>query len=159
MPLLRGSLWLTATKHETLATLDENTTINHAPAPHQAADIDLNNILKLVPAELVAPFIIGSDKVIQKYGHLGLSIWCILCLLCCMILRGQATRPSSSGRKWYQDFNWSVVIVSGIAFLIWAHAVSMSPPLFPFLDQTLAGLVALLFGIVAPRFVSAAVIR
>lgn len=60
---LRGSLWLTGTKTETLGTLDENDTIHPNDAQlNQTADIDLNNILKLVPAELVAPFIIGSEE-------------------------------------------------------------------------------------------------
>jgi hypothetical protein len=56
---------------------------------------------------------------------------------------------------WYNEVNWRATLVSGIAFVIWAHAVIGEPPFFSWLDQFWAGLAALLFGAIAPKFVPA----
>jgi hypothetical protein len=75
----------------------------------------------------------------------------LLCMLVCCLLRFLATRDRPEGA------NWWLVGVTGFAFLIWAHALyPIAPgPIFGDFYGSIAGIVAMLFGVVAPKFVPA----
>ena len=185
MAWLRGSLTLTATAerpaavaHGAVVTPGTATAERPAAVAHGAvvtpgaepttaarpktptADTNLNNILKLVPAEIVAPYVAGLDQVLAANARFGPQLWFALCLFGCMALRASATRPREpTGRPWYQEVSWAVTAVSGVAFFIWAHAVAGTPPLVPWLNQSIAGLAAVLFGVIAPQLVPAQAIQ
>jgi hypothetical protein len=101
----------------------------------------------------------GALDQINVYKPWGPPAWFLVSLVACVRLRADASRPATPPAEmtWWNQVNKSAVIVSAIAFLIWAHAVS-SVPIFGWNNQTLAGLVAIVFGAVAPRFVSASAI-
>ena len=124
------------------------------------ADINLENILKLVPAEVVAPYIIGCNKILENHNTAALLPWFAVCLLASIAVRAQASRPKQrTNMPWYREVSWPIVAVSAVAFVIWAHAVIAQPPLLSWFDQFWAGLAALLFGAVAPKFVPASAIQ
>jgi hypothetical protein len=77
----------------------------------------------------------------------------ILCLLACVILRIVASK-SSAGLS-LRGVNWALVIVSSIAFFIWAHAVSTPGPVYAPLSGTAGAIVAMVYGVVAPKLVPA----
>jgi len=163
MPRLRGTLSLSPEPQIAQAPsgqlgVQQVTGRPPSSAPTGNAEINLANILKLVPAEIVAPYIAGLDQI-NVYKPWGPPAWFLVSLVACVLLRADASRPATppAGMTWWNQVNKSAVIVSAIAFLIWAHAVS-NVPIFGWNNQTLAGLVAIVFGAVAPRFVSASAI-
>lgn len=127
--------------------------------PAQAADSEPNDnyysaILKLIPAEIVAAFMAARDTA---QSHDALTLWFACCLLACVLLRAQASRSSAeSARPWFRDIQWISVGLSALAFVIWAHAVSPTPPLpMLHLAQWFAGALAMLLGAVAPALIPA----
>jgi hypothetical protein len=129
-----------------------------APAPGGAApsgtgEINLSNILKLIPADIVAVYLAGKAVVAPENLYWGFHwpFWfCLLCMLACLILRYAATKSAPGG------VNWLLILVSIVAFFIWAHAVSETQgPVIPGFYGGIAGVVAMLFGIVAPVIVPA----
>jgi hypothetical protein len=116
------------------------------------SDTYYSAILKLIPAEIVAAFLAVQEAA---QTHNRPTLWFFLCLVACILLRAQASRPATSAEPWYKQVQWLSVIAAAIAFVLWAHAVSAKPPWIPSLEQWLAGAGAMLFGAVAPAFVSA----
>jgi hypothetical protein len=127
-----------------------------APAPGAPAagngEINLSNILKLIPADIVAVYLAGNAVSPETvfWGKHWPFWFCWLCVLACIIVRYAATKSAPSG------VNWLLILVSTVAFFIWAHAVSeQHGPVIDIFHGAIAGVVAMLFGIVAPAIVPA----
>lgn len=151
MNWLSGTLYLSPSRSRPRAQAQSA----EPPAGRAPGEISLNNVLKLVPAEVIAPFTIVAA---QYGGHGGaeknsLLIWFGVLLIVCLGVRADASRPANGTGSWFAQVNWRLVIVSGVAFVIWAHAVSVAPPLLDFLNQTNAGFAAMVFAAIAPRLV------
>jgi hypothetical protein len=147
----------------TMALLGRQLIIHHAPvalaqsadAPGgtKTGDINLDNILKLIPADVVAIYVAAKGLQVAPIAGLAwpaLLFW--LCLLVCVVLRIMATRPANGG-----GVNWILVGVTALAFFVWAHAVSDVGP-GPVIAQfygAAAGVIATLLGLVAPKLVPA----
>jgi hypothetical protein len=119
------------------------------PAPPNATDkINLSNILKLVPGDVVAIYLAGmgydpKDPVVAGITWPTLFFW--LCLLACILLRYFVTKKSPGG------VNWMLIVVTTVAFFVWAHAVNqMHGPVIPGFYGSAAGFVAMLIGLFAP---------
>jgi hypothetical protein len=123
------------------------------PAAVGTGDVNLSNILKLVPGDIVAIYLTGQGLYEAKTKVMGVEwplLLCILCLIVCILLRVLVTAKAPGG------INWLLVAVSALAFFIWAHAVAAtSGPVVPGFNGSFAGLVAMLFGIIAPKLVPA----
>lgn len=124
------------------------------PPPGKGGDIDLSNIIKLIPGDVVAIYLAGRTAVAADKIVLGLT-WplflTLACLLVCLILRYLATRTAPAGP------NWWLVGVTALAFLIWAHAVypTAPGPIIADFYGSIAGVIAMLFAVVAPKLVPA----
>ncbi|HVY14297.1 MAG TPA: hypothetical protein VHB27_03655 [Rhodopila sp.] len=125
---------------------------------------NFNSVLLLIPGEVVAPYITGSGLPIDTIGgYSWKAVVFYVCLLTCILLRGQASKPA--GASGLRGVNVRLVIVSAIAFFLWAHAVSDNGPIigrsvFVGLPATMSpgciwGFFAVIFGLLAPMFVPA----
>ncbi len=115
-------------------------------------DINLSNILKLVPGDVVAIYLAGQG-ISTGLSIMGLkwpALLFYLCLVVCVVLRVLVTAKTEAG------VNWLLVVVTAIAFFIWAHAVAPNEgPVFAGFFGSVAGFVAMLFGVLAPALVPA----
>jgi hypothetical protein len=126
------------------------------PASDQPGDNYLSALLKLIPAEVVSIYMAIRDSAGQ---HDSATLWFILCLVTCLILRTYSNLPRKPGAG-IRDVQWRSVAVSVIAFFLWAQAIGSAKPVLPMvpllnLDQWLASALAALFGILAPLLVPA----
>lgn len=122
----------------------------------QRGAITLDNALKLIPGDAVSLFIAGSglEKVV------GVENWPLICfgvcLLICALLRMAATLPQGETLWSLKSVNWSLLIVTLVAFFVWAHAVSPTVgPVIAVFHGPVAGFFAMALGIVAPLLVKA----
>ena len=149
-----------------LAHLDsaEATDRPATPAQTNRTDSYLTVLLKLVPAEVVSIYMAIRDSATQ---HHSLTFWFFACLAVCFVLRAQASLPKRDAQhpggnkgagnpvsRWIRDVQWTSVIVSCIAFLLWAFAIGPDRPVpaLP-LDQWLASALAALLSALAPIIV------
>jgi hypothetical protein len=124
-------------------------------------DFDLNNILKLIPADIVAAYLTAKDlgralpgdsaPFIQRHW-LQIDFW--TCLVVCAAFRIVMTAPDGP-INWRTGVNWSLVLTTVVAFFIWAHAVGSEAPVIPGFSGSFAGFFAVLLGLFAPRLVKA----
>jgi hypothetical protein len=117
----------------------------------KTGDINLSNILKLIPGDVVAIYLAGKGAPIDPIGNVAwpvLLFW--LCLIACFGLRCFLTRQASG------SVNWMFAIVTTIAFFVWAHAVNEDAgPVIATFKGSGAGIVAMLLGLFAPVVVPA----
>lgn len=120
-----------------------------APPPRKTADINLSNILKLIPADVVAIYLAGKGlkDVILGIEWPVFLFW--LCVLVCVVLRFLATRAAPGG------VNILLIVVTVVAFFVWAHAVNDVGPVIASFHGSAAGFVAMLIGLFAPAVVPA----
>ena len=122
----------------------------------KTGDINLTNIVKLIPGDVVAVYLaargVVTDDQWTLFGLRWPAFLTAACLLVCVFLRYWATRQGPGGP------NWVLIVVTCVAFFIWAHAVyPIAPgPIVANLYGSVAGVFAMLFGIVAPKLVPAA---
>jgi uncharacterized membrane protein YfcA len=127
------------------------------PGSSAKGEISLENIVKLMPGDIVSAYIAGQALPPKQF--LGLewhTIVFVTCLVGCFALRALTSlHPDSTADK--PRRNWLLALVTTFAFVIWAHAVSPDGkgPLFPEFSGGYAGFVALIFGIFAPLSVPA----
>ena len=121
------------------------------PAP-QRGDFNLDNILRLVPSDIVAIYLIAKGVTsgpVLGFPWPAFAFWA--CILVCVLLRMVATTPGAG--IVLREVNWTLVGVTAVAFFIWAHAVSDVGPVIESFRGAAAGIIAALFGVVAPRLV------
>ena len=119
------------------------------PGP-QTGDINLSNIVKLIPGDMVAIYLAGRGLTVADIAGRSWVFWLVcLCLIACFVLRFFLTRRAT-GRV-----NWMLVIVTTIAFFVWAHAVSDVGPIIKEFAGSPAGVVAMIIGALAPVVVPA----
>ena len=161
VPRPADTAWLRQLGHNDLATAVEDR-LQAAPAgaapggPKQPAKGDnyLSALLKLVPAEIITVYLATKDTASE---HHALTTWFLLCLLTCVIFRAYSNLPDKAGAA-LRDIQWRTVVVSAVAFFLWAFATADQgkPPISGLnLEPWLAGAAAGLFGIVAPLLVPA----
>jgi hypothetical protein len=153
---IRGGVRLYNHPRVPLARLDAAPNDHGAIDRNQAAD-DTNGsdtymtaLLKLIPAEVVSVYMAIRDSA---SAHKSLTIWFLLCLVVCFVLRTYASLPKS-GNAGLWVVQWRGVIVSAIAFVLWAFAIGGDPPIpgTP-LEQWSASALAALLALLAPLIV------
>jgi len=132
-----------------------------AAAP-SGGEINLDNILKLIPGEVVPLYITGIGLNVTSvygvgwpphvfwFGWRPIVFW--LCFATCGILRGVASKPVGAV-GWFTGVNWRLVLVSLLAFFLWAHAVSTPAPVVDLLPTAAWGFFAMILGVFAPLLV------
>ena len=127
------------------------------PPGGRTGDINLDNILKLIPGEVIAPFMTGAGLTVSlspSRPWLWPLVVFVVCFLTCGFLRAAATRPAGA-TGWLEGVNWPLVGVSLVAFFIWSHAVSGSLPLTQYVPSPAWSFFALIWGVLAPKLVPA----
>lgn len=125
-----------------------------ARQPPPKGEINLDNILKLIPGEVVPIFITGVGIAVPAVHHWrGIVFW--VCFFLCGWLRATASKPAAATRL-FSGVNWRLVFVSLVAFFLWAHAVSTPAPVLALLPAPAWGFFAMIFGVFAPTLVPAA---
>lgn len=110
----------------------------------------LSALLKLIPAEVISIYMAIRDSASQ---HHFLAQWFVLCLITCIIFRAYSNLPGKADSTW-RDIQGRSVLVSAIAFFLWAFAIGSEPPIPQVhLDPWLASALAALFGLLAPLLV------
>ena len=110
------------------------------------SDNYMTTLLKLVPAEDISLYTAFRDSFSSHNALLALFL---LCLAVCLILRVYASMPKTAGATWGQTQKLNVLL-SCIAFFLWAHAIGPAPiPCVP-LDNWLAAPLVAVFSIIAP---------
>lgn len=126
--------------------------------PPEKGDSYLSALLKLIPAEIITIYLATKEAAAAHDN--GLTILFLACLVTCIIFRIFSNLPDKPGAKIRADVQGWSVIVSAIAFVLWAFATAEQgkPPVAIAgwtLEPWLAGILAGLFGIVAPLVVPA----
>ncbi len=78
----------------------------------------LERLMKMIPIEVVALYLFGSG-IIPKDQHVGLLVWSIICLIGVVAVRAYGTTDSEKNLP----PQWSVVIISSAAFVIWIYSL------------------------------------
>lgn len=123
-------------------------------AETKRGDFSLDNILRLVPSDVVAIYLVAKGLQLSPVGTIpwtGFAFW--TCLAVCVLLRVFASKPGEGFSL--AGTNWTLVAVTTVAFFVWAHAVSDIGPVFASFGGAAAGFVAALFGVIAPKLVPA----
>ena len=76
----------------------------------------LDRLMKMIPGEVIGLYLIGSG-FIPEDQHVGLLIWSIICLIGVVAVRAYGTTDSEKNLP----PQWSVVIISSVAFVIWIY--------------------------------------
>jgi hypothetical protein len=128
-----------------------------AATPTTGGDTYLTAVLKLVPAEIITLYMAVRDSA---SAHQSLRLWFIICAVACLILRGYASLPKSAKGHTlnFKDPQWIGVVISVVAFYLWAYATGAGPEwpsLLKYLqpEQWLASAMAGILGILAPLVV------
>lgn len=86
--------------------------------PQKPFDFYLDRLMKMIPAECVGLYLVGSG-IIPAGKFAGLTSWALLCLIGVVVLRiyGTADRPAALKPDWVH------VAISAIAFVIWVYTL------------------------------------
>ena len=79
----------------------------------------LEKLMKMIPAEMIALYLVGSGLIPAETDPVFLVIWSAVCLVGVVVLRALGTRDSAKGGH----PQWSVVLVSSMAFAIWVYTL------------------------------------
>lgn len=78
----------------------------------------LDRLLKLIPAEVVTLYMVGSGFIPKNEGVV-LIIWTIICLFGVVLLRAYGT----ADRRNNEPPDWIHVFLSSVAFVIWVYTL------------------------------------
>jgi len=78
----------------------------------------LDRLLKLIPAEVLGLYLVGSS-LIPEGQAIPLAIWTVICLGGVVALRAYGTADPAERKK----TDWIHVAISGVAFLIWVYTL------------------------------------
>ncbi len=89
-----------------------------ASNPEQDLKDYLERLLKMIPAEVIGLYLVGSG-LIPKDQPIGLMIWSIVCLFAVVIIRAVGTADPKQGIP----TSWTQVLISSVAFVIWLYGM------------------------------------
>ena len=78
----------------------------------------LERLVKMIPAEVVGLYLIGSG-FIPEGERVGLLVWSIVCLIAVVVVRAYGTADPEKN----QTPQWSLVFISSGAFVIWLYSL------------------------------------
>jgi hypothetical protein len=116
-------------------------------APEQSFDTYLTRLLKLIPSEVIALYLVGRG-IIPEGNRLALTIWTGTALLLVVLVRTLGTSRNGKG----QNPQWSSVCVSGCSFLIWIYSMGDVFQLYSVYIPYIGSLLVLTWTFVVPFF-------
>jgi hypothetical protein len=78
----------------------------------------LEDLLKLIPAEVVALYLVGAG-MIPDTDEIALVVWAIICLVGVVVVRAYGTSHKQSNTP----VQWSAVAISTAAFVVWVYSI------------------------------------
>ena len=78
----------------------------------------LDRLLKMIPAEVVSLYLVGSGLIPQAQA-VGLTAWAVVCLVGVVIVRAYGTADRAQNKP----TDWVHVAISCVAFVIWVYSV------------------------------------
>jgi hypothetical protein len=100
----------------------------------EALKFYLEKLLKMIPAEVVGLYMIGNG-LIPKGNNVALVIWSVVCLIGVFVVRGYGTADKAEGKR----ADWTMVIISAIAFVIWLYNLGGPFAAYPGVHQPYIG--------------------
>ena len=97
----------------------------------------LERLTKLIPSEIVMVYLAGRPHA----GSMP-DLWPVICLALLVVVRVWGTREPPKGPQ------WTAIVISAVTFVIWVLAIGGRFAGL-ILDQDIAALVALVWGVVA----------
>jgi len=108
----------------------------------------LERLLKMIPAEVVGLYTIGSGFIPEKQA-LGSAIWLLICFVLVIAIRIYGTRDPTQGKP-AQPIP---VFVSTVAFVIWAYSLGGPFAKYNLYIPWIGSLGVLFWSFVVPIFV------
>ena len=97
-----------------------------APTQAQAFQSYLDRLLKMIPAEVVALYLVGSGVIPAGESPAWLLAWSLVCLLGVVVIRAYGTADRARGK----GPQWAAVLIATISFVIWLY--SLGGPFKPY---------------------------
>lgn len=91
-----------------------------ADAPNMSIDEYLEKLMKMIPAEVVGLYLVGSG-VVPEEEHAILLSWTVFCFAAVIVVRAIGTRDPMGGPP-----QWGAVLISSVSFVIWIYSVGGS---------------------------------
>ena len=89
-----------------------------ATAPAEDFNAYLDRLLKMIPAEVISLYLVGSG-LIPNDKPVVLTVWAAICLVGLLIIRAYGT----ADRLRSLPTDWVHVAISVVAFLIWIYSL------------------------------------
>src|SRR3954447_20550609 len=91
-----------------------------ADDPGEAFRQYLERLLKMIPGEVVAMFLIGKG-FIPPTNKIGGGVWFGICLIFVILIRTYGTAAPEPPQP--KKPQWAVVIISTLAYVIWVYSL------------------------------------
>ena len=107
----------------------------------------LDRLLKMIPAEVVSLYLVGSGLIPQAQA-VGLTAWAVVCLVGVVIVRAYGTADRAQNKP----TDWVHVAISCVAFVIWVYSVGGPFAAFDLYVPYLGSLLVLAWTFFVPMF-------
>jgi hypothetical protein len=87
-------------------------------APGEDLKYYLDRLLKMIPAEVVSLYLVGSS-LIPADQTIALAIWAAVCLVGTVLVRAYGTADPAANKK----PDWVHVAISSVSFVIWTYSL------------------------------------
>jgi len=78
----------------------------------------LERLLKLIPAEVIGLYLVGSG-IVPQGQTVGLTVWAVVCLIGVFVVRVYGTADAAAN----QPPDWTHVLISAVSFVIWIYTL------------------------------------
>ena len=89
-----------------------------ALAPEEGFKFYLDRLLKMIPAEVIGLYLVGSG-LIPREQPIALTVWALVCLAGVVAIRVYGTGDAASSLP----PDWVHVAISAVAFVIWIYTL------------------------------------
>jgi hypothetical protein len=107
----------------------------------------LDRLLKMIPAEVVSLYLVGSGLV-PKDQYIALTVWAVVCLAGVVLVRAYGTADPANNKP----TDWVHVAISTAAFVIWVYSLGGPFTAFNLYVPYLGSLLVLAWTFLVPLF-------
>jgi hypothetical protein len=108
----------------------------------------LDRLLKMIPAEVVSLYLVGSG-IIPEAQTTTLTIWAAVCLAGVFVVRIYGTADPAENKP----PDWTHIIISAIAFVVWVYSLGGGPfAAWGLADPMIGSLLVLAWTFFVPMF-------
>ena len=118
-----------------------------AVTPKEGFNSYLDRLMKMIPAEVIALYLVGSG-IIPKEQYVGLVMWSVICLAGVILLRAYGTADAPANKP----TDWTHTIISAVAFVIWVYSLGGPFALFKVYIPWIGSLLVLVYTFFVPIF-------